>query len=235
MLFLTCCLFTLTAAAQHPPLIDSRELLTEGNKFYQAENYKEAIRVFSKIPRSDTNYNKALHDLSLAAYEDSNLVAAKWYAEEGLRLYPAQATDWYSLLANALQKMGEREKALVYYDKILAIDKNNHLAYFNKGIVLLNMEKPAEAKACLQQCLLINPFYSSAHFFLGYIAIREGRLPEAMMSYAANLVMNPGNSYFRRSIKALSEISQMQEEVESWPPNANLRRKMTSRWCRRSS
>lgn len=211
--FTTFILLASVAFGQHPPLVNSGELLEQGAKLYEERKYKEAIKVFSRISRSDTNYSRALHELSLTAYNDSNFQAAKRWAEEGLSRFPETATSWYSLLANAVDELGEREKAIQLYDKIIAEDPNDYQAHYNKGVTLLNMEKLAEAKASFQQCLLINPFYASAHYFLGYLAVQEGRIPEAMMCYAANLVVSPGNGYFRRSIRALSEISEMHEDV----------------------
>lgn len=206
-------MISLLSFGQKSGLINSGELLSDGIKLNDQKKYKEAIAVFKKISRSDTNYSKALHELAYSAYNDSNFKATIQYAEEGLRRFPHEAANWYNLLANAYDDLGDHQKALEFYDKVIADDKNNFQGLFNKGITLYRMDKYEDAKKCFQQCLVINPYQTSAHYFLGSIALEEGRIPEAMMSYAANLIIDPSNRYVGRSIQALGGIGQMNDEV----------------------
>jgi antitoxin component YwqK of YwqJK toxin-antitoxin module/Flp pilus assembly protein TadD len=198
---------------QKSGLINSSELLDNGIKLYKQGKYKDAVAVYKEISRSDTNYKKALHELAYTYYSDSNFEASKYYAEEGLKRFPEEAVNWYNLLANAYDDLGDHQKALDYYDRIIMENKNNADGYFNKGVTLYRLQKYEEAKTNLQQCIIVNPFYVSAHYFLGNIAMEEGRIPEAMMSYVTNLIMDPGNRYLTKSIQALSGITQMYDDV----------------------
>ena len=175
--------------------------------------YKEAIELYKQIPRSDTNYSKALYDLSASSYADSNFIASKQYAELGLKLFPAELDDWYSLLANALDDMGDKEKALACYDTILKYAPYAYVSWFNKGITLYNLNKVKEAKTYFQKTLLINPFYTSAHYFLGKIYVSEGNLPAAMLCYATGLAINPDNRYRDKTVTALSNIANVKDDV----------------------
>jgi antitoxin component YwqK of YwqJK toxin-antitoxin module len=225
LLIIALACISISAIAQRSGLINSGELLKKGVELNDQGKYKDAIAVFSKISRSDTNYNQALHELSLSSYNDSNFHASIKYAEEGLRRFPEHASDWYGLMATAYDDLEDRAKALDIYNKILATDKANYLTLFNKGVTLTRMEKLNEAKEAFQQCVIINPYYVSAHYFLGYIALQEGRIPEAMMSYAACLTISPGNRYYNRAIGALAEIGQMgdpiTEKASKRKPSAN--------------
>ena len=116
-------------------------------------------------------------------------------------------------MATAYDELTERTKAVDLYNKIIAVDPHNYLAFFNRGIALMRMEKFQESKASFQQCILVNPYYVSAHYFLGYLALEEGLLPEAMMSYATCLTINPGNRYYNRAIGVLANIGKMENEL----------------------
>lgn len=214
-LLLAAALFVFVCASlgQKSGLVNSGELLSEGIRLHEAGKYKDAIALFSKISRSDTNYNRALYELSSSYYSDSNFEASRKYAEEGLRRYPHEAANWYNLLANAYDDLGEHQKALDYYDKLIAEDKNSSQGYFNKGLTLYRLNRYDEAKACFQRCVIINPYYVSAHYYLGNLAMEEGRIPEAMMSYATNLLINPGNRYVGRVVQAFSNLAKMTDDV----------------------
>jgi len=205
--------FVLQVSAQKSGLINSGELLVQSVKLNQDDKHKDAIALLQKVSRSDTNYNKVLYELSYSAYLDSNFELSRKYAEEGLKRFPHESTNWYNLLANACDDMGEHEKAIGYYDKLIAENKNSAQGHFNKGVTLYRLKKYDEAKKCFQQCVLVDPFYVSAHYFLGTLAMEEGRVPEAMMSYATNLLLNPGNRYTSRVVQAFSSLAKMTDEA----------------------
>src|SRR5688572_25498674 len=89
------------APGQKKGLVNSGLLIEQGIKLHAAKKYKEAIAMYKQVSRSDTNYKKVLHELAYSSYLDSNFDASRKYAEEGLRRFPHEATNWYNLLANA--------------------------------------------------------------------------------------------------------------------------------------
>ncbi|WP_153798396.1 toxin-antitoxin system YwqK family antitoxin [Foetidibacter luteolus] len=193
--------------------INSGELLDKGVALYEERKYKEAIALFSKISRSDTNYSRALHELSLASYSDSNFTASKAYAEEGIKRFPEQKDKWYNLLANTLDELGKKDEAIKYYEEIIKISPYNYLAWFNKGVTLMGEKKYTEAKACLQQTVLINPYYPSAHYFLGVINFDDGRMAPAMLNFTTALLINPEHKYAGRITRYLSSIANATDDV----------------------
>lgn len=206
--------FCSVASAQNKKeLIKSGEVIIRGVKLYDEGKYKEAIGLFKSVPRSDTNYRLALYELSLTYYADSGFLESKKTAELGLKLFPEYAAEWYALLANSADDLGEPNKAIEYYDKILAGKGSDYLTYFNKGITLLRLHKNDEAKKCLQQVITINPYHTSSHYFLALIALDEGRIPETMMSLLTNLALDPENRYKSQAIDVLHAIGEMNERI----------------------
>jgi len=206
------------------PLINSGDVLKNCDKLYEDGKYKDAIDLYKKISRSDTNYAQALRGLSLSEFADSNFEASSQYAELGLKLFPVETNDWYNLLGNALNGQKKRQEAMVYFDKIIAANPNGYLAWFNKGVTLYNLENYADAKKSLQRAVTINPYNSSSHYFLGQIYVLEGNLPAAFMCFSACLAVNPDATRKLNSVNALSAIAHVTDDVADKAANVHFTR-----------
>lgn len=204
---------TLQAQSPGNELINSGEILKQGEKLHDDGKYKEAIALYKKISRSDTNYASALHELALSSYQDSDFNASLQYARLGLKLFPTDASGWYSLIANALDDKEDRTGAIEYYDKMISKNPNGYLGWYNKGVTLYNMENYPGAEKCLRQALLINPYHPTSHYFLGKIYIHNGNLPAAMLCYTTYLALSPGGSRNVAATNALTAIAHVNDEV----------------------
>ena len=196
-------LATTTLLAQRElnnPLINSKEIIAKGIALNDAGKYKEAITTFLKVPPSDTAYADVLHELMLSAYSDSNYTDAEKYASIAQDLYPERNTEWLSFMADIYDDTKRPELALKAYDTILAQNPYSYLAYFNKGISLFRDTKMEEAENNFKQCVIINPYYASAHHYLGRLQLLKGNLVQAMMSFATSLVVMPGNRYLKTTV-----------------------------------
>ncbi|MEO7121170.1 MAG: tetratricopeptide repeat protein [Ginsengibacter sp.] len=198
------------------PLIDSKEVIEKGVALHDGGKYKDAIVEYQKVPRSDTNYADVLHELILSYYKDSNFVAAEKYANEALSLYPAKKTDWYNLLADIYDDTKRTDLALNAYDTILAQNPYNYIAYFNKGITYLRATKFDDATLNFEKCLLIDPYYASAHYFLAQMALLKGNLVQAMMSFTTCLMVAPDNRYEKNAVSFLNSIAEMNTTITEY-------------------
>lgn len=204
---------TLIAQTNNNQLINSGKLLVDAEKLHDDGKYKEELQLYKQIPRSDTNYVDVLHDMAVCTFSDSDFEASRGYAELGLKLFPENASDWYNLIANALESLGKKADAALFYDKIISIDPNSYLAWFNKGILHYHLQKYADAKKCFQNALLINAFYSPAHYFLGKTYLMDGNLPAAMLCLSTSLAVNPDGKYRVNATDTLSAISHINDVV----------------------
>ncbi len=191
------------------PLINSKEIITKGIALHDAGKYKEAITTFLKVPASDTGYADVLHELILTAFSDSNFTDAEKYAGMAQDFYPARNTEWLGFLADIYDETKRSELALKAYDTILAQNPYSYLAYFNKGISFFRIAKMEEAEFNFKQCVILNPYYASAHHYLGRLALLKGNLVQAMMSFGTSLMVMPGNRYLKTTINYLSSIAEV--------------------------
>lgn len=206
--------------AQNFPPINSGELISEGLKFHDAGKYKEAIQLYKKIPRNDTNYVRALYELSYSLVADSNFKEALSTCDLGLRKdNSGYELDFMVLKASIVDDQGENEKALHMYDSALMKYASSQSLMLNKAVCLIRLKRKDEAEELLQKLVLINPYYSSAHFRLGQLALQKGQIVPAMMCFFTYLLMAPEGSYSNSCIKILDGISKMTDDATEFVAN----------------
>src|SRR5260221_14467073 len=77
------------SAQENNPLINSGEIITQAVKLHDEGKYKEALELYKKINRSDTNYVRALYEAALSYNADSQFNAAMQMCKMAL----AEKTD----------------------------------------------------------------------------------------------------------------------------------------------
>lgn len=204
----------LQSNAQAPIRINSGEVIASGIKRHDAGKYKEAVALYSQVPRNDTNYALALYELMLSYRADSSFGKARQACETALRLpnndYELQVLNTYG---STFDDEGNQERALRVYDSALLKYPASQLLRLNKGIALLRARKPSEAETLFQQLLLENPYYSSAHFRLAQCALQRGEIVPALFSLFTYLLVTPSGPYANYAIQYLNLISKGDTEV----------------------
>ena len=71
-----------------------------------------------------------------------------------------------------------------FYDKIIALDKTNTDAYFNKGLVYANQKNYDECIKCFQKVISLSPEYPYAYYSLGMAYEQKGMNNEAIEYYS---------------------------------------------------
>ncbi|MES2847863.1 MAG: tetratricopeptide repeat protein [Bacteroidota bacterium] len=201
------------SAQQNNPLINSGELLQKGNKLHGEKKYKEAIDLYSQISRSDTNYTDALYELAYSCYSDGQHERGHQYALDGMKLFPDDFTRFALMDGNILDEMDRAKDALLLYGDALSRNPHSAILYFNRGLAFIKDKQLAEARKDFEQCLLINPYYSSAHYYLGTMYYDAGNIVAAMLAFKTYLFVSPGGKYTNTIIQKLSNIAKVTDEV----------------------
>ena len=213
-----CCILTLFICQRsfaQQPLLNSGEVLDAGRKLHDDGQYKQAIALYRQVSPNDTNYEQVLHELSLSAYADSDFSDALHYADTGLMRFPEEAPKWYSLRAQALDELGQRDSALADYTRVVRMAPYNYQAFFNRGLCLYHMERFTEAKADFKRCVMIYPNYASAHYFLGLVSMEEGNVVPCMLSFMAYLAIRPSGRYAGTVARLMTSLANVTDEVST--------------------
>ena len=212
--------FFYSEAQTNNPLINSGEIIEKGTKLHDDKKYKEAIAEFQKVDRSDTNYINALYELSYSCYADSQFTKSIEYAKLGMNLFPQKYATYSMQAANSMDELDRNEEALKLYEEAIKKNPLSYILYFNEGVVNFKLKKYEEAKKNMQQCLLIYPYYSSAHYFLGKTYMMQGNFVAALLALKTYLLIAPSGRYYVNVINAMSSIAKVNDDVLEYVKNA---------------
>jgi tetratricopeptide (TPR) repeat protein len=109
-------------------------------------------------------------------------------------------------IANIYKQTGKNEKALSFYDKIIALDSENSDAYFNKGLVYAGMKDYDKCISCFEKVIQLSPDYPYAYYSIGMAYEQKGMKDQALQYYYlySGLETDPGVlSVLEQKIKRL--------------------------------
>lgn len=164
--------------------------------FMKGMNYKymgdtaNAISSMQTAVEQDNEYYDAYMQLAILHGAKDDSLAVSYY-DNALRITPQSVEALYGK-ALFLQEHGYPERALMEYDKMLEIDKNNPLAYFNSGYVyLVYLEKLQDALAMFTKAIELNPRYVEAWTNRGVTYEKSGNLKNAENDFRKALEIKP--------------------------------------------
>lgn len=202
------------SAQDKNPLINSAEYIQKGIELHDKGKYKEAVAMYSKIEQGDTNYYQAVYEMAYSLSADSQLTEAVKFCKIGLKENNEYWPQLYTLYGNLLDDSGQPEKALQIFDSGLAMYPAYTQLHLNKGTTYLILKKYKEAEAIFKQCILINPYESSAHYKLGLSAMYQGKIVEAFLCYMNYMLLQPGGKFQSGCITQMSNISKNTDVIQ---------------------
>lgn len=145
--------------------------IAKGNTEIAAKQYDEAIADFKKASEVSTNPD------------------VKKNAEESIKFATdTKAIDYYNQGTDAY-KNEKYDVAVQNFDKAIAISPD-YKFYYQKGLALSKLEKPAEAEASFKQAVAANDTFDLAYIALGGLQIASKKYEEADKYYAEALKIN---------------------------------------------
>lgn len=208
VLFMACTTTAALNAQMNVELVNSGEILLEGDLYYALGRYSKAISLYQKVGRNDTNYALVLRDLALAYSDDKEDSLCLLTARRGMTLKSQYDADFYNLAGISLKEMEKYDSSLAVFDAGIAKYPYMYLLRYNKGMAYVKMKKYPEAQECFQKAIENNPYHALSHFMLGKTCVEQGRLVPAILSYEYYLMLEP-NSRSDRSIKVVSTLEDL--------------------------
>lgn len=87
------------------------------------------------------------------------------------------------LLSKAYANLGRLEEALIWAERLVATEKLNADYHYFQGTILQEKGDLEEAISAMQRALFLNPKFALAHFSLGNLALKRGKLKESQKHY----------------------------------------------------
>lgn len=144
----------------------------------QAENYEGSKQGWQRvIELSEAGNDEWLqaHDLlAKLALEDSSYSEVMEHIDQMLQFKPDDL-ELLEMKAQCHDAMDDSEAALSLYDTIIEKDPQNVDAYFNKGVMLVKLDRKVEAEEAFKTAAEIAPDDKDANYNLGLMAMELKR------------------------------------------------------------
>ena len=165
---------------------DANQALVDGTALLDEGETDRAIDVLNQAVKLNPDLAEAWFRLgiaySLVESRDASIVEEDVNAEQPT---PEKGKKLNSVIAF--------EKSIEGYKKIVAANKEDHVAYFNMGRAYNKLNKDEEAENAFQQAVKINPEDSEYQTELGKILIKLARYREAIAPLKKALEIDPEN------------------------------------------
>jgi Tfp pilus assembly protein PilF len=186
---------------------EAEKTVKEGISFHDKGDYETAISKYNFALSIDSDNllalgEKALSLFSLKKYEESiqtcQIAIQKHAGEQELKMI-------YTVYANALDGLGQTEKALKIYDDGLKQFPEYYQLYFNKGVTLMSLKKKDEAILCFQKAVTFAPKHASSHNALARILISSNRIP-SLLAFCRYLTLDAKSSRAAENLLNIQHI-----------------------------
>ena len=148
-----------------------------------------------------------------------------------------QQNAWgHYMLGLSAWRAGDLERARAAFDDALALDPRHVKSLINLSRVLLESDKPAEAKKYLATAIEVDPGSSDAYRVLGRTQMLLGDADAALESYRSALAIDPGDAWsmnnmgliliqqgrFAEALRPLARATQIAEGVAVFQNNLGI-------------
>lgn len=187
----------------------SADLIAEGLSYYDMGSYEEAISYYRQIHPSDTNYYRAISELSLA-YLALGQAEKALSLSDSLFALPAfvPQVNSYTHRGAILQQMGRREAALKAYQEGAMTFPFKHLIWYNLGVIQFNGQNYKQAYQSFLEAVSCNPYHRNSILFLGQLELNQGHFTKALLCFENYIMASPNNFENRQVAATLERLCQ---------------------------
>ncbi len=194
------------AQKDYTTFYDSDSIINTGVRLYDAGKYVEAIAEYEKIRKTDPEFLRAQYEkaMALSAGEDKDPVETflkNLHKKGDMQKFPSLFTLYGNCLSD--QKKFEEAETIFIEGRTFLPNSSNFL--FNMAILYVRKEEPQKAVDLLKKVVTINPNMASAHYFLGTIALDNGKITEGTVAFLSYLIIAPEGRYANDIILKLNK------------------------------
>jgi antitoxin component YwqK of YwqJK toxin-antitoxin module len=205
-----CCFVLLTcyqAFSQSAGELNSIKVIEKGIGLYDDKKYDEAIIEYKKISRSDSNYVLAATELAATYVASGKDSLAVELCSDLLKIPSSYIPKLLALKGNALDNVKKPDEAIKVYEEGIKKFPLYYTFTTELGILKMRQEKYKEAYDWFVKSAKVNPYHASTHYYLGYIAARQGKQVPAMLAWMFYLTLDNSSDRAQKVVATLEKMA----------------------------
>jgi Flp pilus assembly protein TadD len=163
----------------------------EGFEALKAGNLEEAQAKMEHVIHEDPSNWRAHYILGTIHRRKGNLELARVMLDRARDIGPDKPEMVYFELGTTAAAAKDYVSALVAFRRVVELTPDDSEAYYNIGVILLNMGQSAEAAGSLQSAIELKPDHANAHKSLGYAFLQESRYQDSVRELERYLELEP--------------------------------------------
>ena len=206
-----------------PPIPDmerrpSSELITEGVSYAEAGSYEEAIEYYLKVNPSDTNYQAALNELTLAyvGNEQPEIALATSSRLFHLPDFTPRAVCYINRAA-VFEKLGQMDKVIQTYQDGLEHFPFLYIFHYNWGIIEYKRRNFRESYKRFMEAVRCNPYHRNTLIFLGQLELNQGHFTKALLCFENAIMTQPNHPDNPSLIQTLEKVASTGFDIQLNP------------------
>ncbi len=179
----------------------------QGNKFFNAKDYAQAITSYKNaitfdqkwaaplIKEGNAYYELGDYTLAIESYDKAFVILGN--IDEKLKslnkntsLKPYWLNIWFDK-GEALVKLKKFDEAISLYDKLISLDQTWANPWNSKGWALQNQGKSEEAVSAFDKATKLNPSWAKPWNSKGWALYKTGKFEEALTSFDKAISLEP--------------------------------------------
>ncbi|MFM1875283.1 MAG: hypothetical protein RL266_1020 [Bacteroidota bacterium] len=194
------------ATGQQRQFTDQTKILEDYSDHLAEKEYQKALDDLLKVPVYDSLYEAVALEIVSLHIELKNYEEALAVCDWGIRNKGESLNLFYQNRGAIYNKMGNPDRAIKSNEAALKIFPELIQLKYNTAIALKDKGEYAKAMKLYQEVIQSNPYFSSAHFELGQMALRDNETARAIMCFNTYLICE--DSYDKRNwvLRYLNEI-----------------------------
>ena len=198
------------AAASRPADASAAYHFMLGYQAELAQNSEQALREYQAALKADPTALSVKARLATLHFSLGDMPNALRYAEE---VADGRADDARMLthMAGIMAQAGKGDKALGVLDRAIELEPDAGEAYFTKGLLLLNLKRPAEAEQAMRSGIARSPDNAVGYYHLGRILLESGKVDDALASFERAIT---ANASFEPAYLALASMHEARHDKD---------------------
>ena len=192
------------------------EWLAEGNAYYDARQFQEALSAYEQAISLDPNYAPAYVGKGIALRNLKRYEEALLANERAIQLDPTDAAA-YNNKSRVLNDLKWYYEALLASERAIQLNPNYPTAYYNKGYALGELGRYEEELAAYECAIQLNPNYILAYNAMGVTLNTLKRHEEALACFDRVIQLDPNFAVAHNNRGyTLNELQRYEEALSAY-------------------